>query len=251
MALKEELREQGDFLFAHRSYLPLALVVLGLMLEVHQERFDLAGRESLVAEVLEGASLAVGLLGLSIRVLTVGHTPHKTSGRNTAEGQVAEVLNTTGAYSLVRNPPYLGNYLMWAAVAMATGSLWFLGLFSLVFWVYYERIVFAEEEFLRERFGARYLEWAESTPAFLPRAVSYRRPEVPFSWRKVARNEKNGLLGLLALLSLIGVAGDAAAGELTLAEESASLAAAAAALMVYLTIKAATRWSAALDESGR
>ena len=51
-----------------------------------------------------------------------GFAARNTSGRNTGQGQVADKLNTTGAYSLTRNPLYLGNALMWAAVAMLTGS---------------------------------------------------------------------------------------------------------------------------------
>jgi hypothetical protein len=41
-------------------------------------------------------SLTTGLLGLLLRILTVGFTPKNTSGRNTAEGQVADSNTTTG-----------------------------------------------------------------------------------------------------------------------------------------------------------
>lgn len=57
--------------------------------------------------------IAVSLFGLLIRAVTIGFTPKGTSGRNTKEGQVAEVLNTKGIYSVVRHPLYLGNYFMW------------------------------------------------------------------------------------------------------------------------------------------
>ncbi|MGB8874133.1 MAG: hypothetical protein WCC75_12145, partial [Desulfobaccales bacterium] len=45
-----------------------------------------------------------------------GLPPRGTSGRNT-QGQVAETLNTTGIYSLVRNPLYLGNFLIWLGLS--------------------------------------------------------------------------------------------------------------------------------------
>ena len=39
---------------------------------------------------------------------------------------------------------------------------------GLVFWLYYERIMLAEEEFLRARYGKAFDDWAARTPAFLP-----------------------------------------------------------------------------------
>lgn len=251
MALQEELRSQGDFLFRRRSYLPVALVVAGIATIVVRQWMDPDASEGLMAEILEAASVPVGLAGLAIRAFTVGYTPERTSGRNTAEGQVANVLNTQGAYSLVRNPLYLGNYLAWAGVAMATGHAWFVLLFSLAFWLYYERIVFAEEAFLRARFGDAYLQWAARTPAFLPSSFALERPTTPFSWRKVARNEKNGLLALMLLLMIFGMTADLAAGEFSLREECASISAAAASCALYVAVKGLNRWTGLLQEAGR
>ena len=56
--------------------------------------------------------LAVSLLGEAIRIITVGHAPRNTSGRNTTEGQVADVINTSGIYSIIRHPLYVGNFLL-------------------------------------------------------------------------------------------------------------------------------------------
>ena len=251
MALHEELRKQGDFLFRYRSHLPLLLLAVGLWIPFHQRRFGADASETLIAEALEACSLWVGLLGLAIRVFAVGYTPSSTSGRNTKQGQVAGTLNTTGAYSLTRNPLYLGNYLLWAAVAMATSSLWFVLSFTLAFWLYYERIVFAEEAFLRRKFGATYLDWAARTPAFLPRHLHYVHPSTRFSWRKVAKKEKNGLFALFLTLCVIRLAGDLAEGEVSLPEESLSIAAAVGSGALYCSLRALKRHTAILDEEGR
>ncbi|GAI74444.1 unnamed protein product [marine sediment metagenome] len=40
---------------------------------------------------------------------------------------------------------------------------------------YYERIIFAEEEFLRKTFGDSYLKWAEQTPTFLPKCKNWKK----------------------------------------------------------------------------
>ena len=248
MALQEDLKSQGDFLFRYRSYFPLVLLAAGLWVKVYQERYNGMASEGLIGELLEGTALIVGLLGLAIRVGTVGFAPENTSGRNTGAGQVADVLNTTGAYSVTRNPLYLGNYFMWIAVAMTTGSIGFVFAFSLVFWIYYERIVFAEESFLRNKFGSKYLNWASRTPAFFPDFSNCVTPNTRFSWRKVLRQEKNGLFALLLLLCIFGLVGDLAEGEFSLREERLSIAGAAFGGVVYGFLKLLKEWTSVLSD---
>lgn len=147
-----------------------------------------------------GTSLA----GLFVRAYTVGHTPVGTSGRNT-ERQVADGLNTMDAYSVVRHPLYLGNCLMWLGIAMLTCNAAFVAEFALCYWLYYERIMFAEEQFLRRKFGAAYLDWAGRTPAFLPDFRHYRASGIAFSWKKVVKKEKNGVFALFLLFTLFDI----------------------------------------------
>ena len=145
--------------------------------------------------------LAVSLSGTLVRIYTVGHTPVGTSGRNTAN-QVADVLNTTGIYSTVRHPLYLGNFLMWLGIALLTCNVGFVAVFVLAYWLYYERIMYAEEQFLRRKFGDTYLRWAERTPAFIPCLKRFRPTDLPFSWKKVIKKEKNGVFALFLLFNL-------------------------------------------------
>ncbi len=248
MALQEELKQQGDVLFRYRSYLPLILLIIGLWVKIYQVRFI---EHSILAELLETASIFVGIIGLSIRVFTVGYTPFKTSGRNTDKGQVAEGLNTTGIYSIIRNPLYLGNYFMWVAIAMLTGNVWFMLLFSLVFWIYYERIVYAEESFLRKKFGKLYLDWTEKTPVFLPRNFNYKKPINTFSWKKVAKNEKNGLFALFLLFWIFDTVGKFAEQWTFVIEENWQLFGAVSTCIIYLILKYIKKYTDLLDESGR
>lgn len=196
MALREELKVQGDFLFKYRSYFPLILLVLGLLMLV-------LGKGSQIW--MTDPAIFVSLLGLVIRVYAVAYSGKNTSGRNTSQGQVAEVLNTKGIYSIGRNPLYVGNYFMWLGIAMLTCSLWFAGVFTLIFWIYYERIVFAEEAFLREKFGDVYLQWAAVTPIFIPFKLKWQRSDSPFLWRKVLKQEKNGFLALFLVFFLFNL----------------------------------------------
>ncbi len=209
MALKEEFEKQGLWLFKYRSFLPLIILLIGTALylykEFHPETFFLEGTPYEI--YYEMFSLLVSLLGLAIRVYTVGHTPKNTSGRNTSEGQVADSLNTTGIYSVVRHPLYLGNFLMWTGPAMLTGNGWFIISFLLFYWVYYERIMFAEEQFLRRKFGDSYLKWSEIVPAFIPKFKNFVKSDLNFSWKKVLKKEKNGLFALFLIFCVFDVAG--------------------------------------------
>jgi hypothetical protein len=71
-------------------------------------------------------------------------------------------------------------------------------IYTLLFWLYYERIMFAEEAFLRERFASQFEEWAARTPAVIPRFSNWRRPMLTFSLRTVLRREYSAWLVVVA-----------------------------------------------------
>lgn len=249
MPLLEELEQEGTFLFKHRSNLPIYVLVgeLGYFAYLAWNQ-QLLGHEN----TYWWAFLLVGILGLGIRIFTVGHTPANTSGRNTDAGQVAEELNTSGIYSLVRNPLYLGNYFMWLAVAMLTADFLFCTVFTLAYWLYYERIIFAEEAFLRQKFGSTYVKWAERTPVFIPKVSGFVTPKYPFSWKKVLKKEKNGLAALFTLFFFFEVLKRSLEKQqLEIPENSPWLLAFIGSTIFYLifkVIKSNTHW---LDEAGR
>lgn len=189
----------GNWLFRWRSYMPLVLYVMAFTLILLRMDQD-ADYEDLTWILI---CVAVSLLGLVIRALTIGFTPAGTSGRNTKEGQVAEQLNTKGIYSMCRHPLYLGNFFMWLGIIMYVGNYWFTVTCVLLFWLYYERIMFAEEYFLRKKFGQKYLHWSEKTPAFFPRFSSFQPSGVSFSMRNVLKREYNGFFAVFLSFSLL------------------------------------------------
>lgn len=209
MSLQSEMQSQGNFLFRNRSYLPLIFLAAGLSVYLYGEHNEIEGPENLLEESFEFICLGICLLGLFIRIYIVGHTPPKTSGRNTKVGQVAEELNTTGLYSLVRHPLYVGNFFMWLGVAMLTENLWFTIAFVLLYTVYYERIMYAEEQFLIAKFGNQYTDWSKTTPAFIPNFKNFRKPKYSFNLKKVIKKEKNGLVAIFALFWLFEWSSDA------------------------------------------
>jgi hypothetical protein len=135
---------------------------------------------------------SISVLGQIIRAIAIGTANKHTSGRNTKE-QVAEALNTKGIYSTVRHPLYLGNYLMWIGIVVYVLNPWFVAVVSLLFWLYYERIMFAEERFLERKFGQEYLRWSNTIPAFIPSFKRYEKSPIPFSMKTILRREYSGV----------------------------------------------------------
>jgi len=192
MALREELRQQGNFLFKNRSYLPILIILPGLWVYV----MGLADFDDSRTMNWELICLGISIFGLIIRMIAVGFSAENTSGRNTNEGQIADDINKTGPYSVVRHPLYLGNYFMWLGIALLTRNFWFIVAFTFLYWLYYERIMYAEEAFLRDKYGDRYDEWASGVPAFIPALGKWTKSNLSFSWIKIIRQEKAGILNL-------------------------------------------------------
>lgn len=214
MALQEEMELQGNWLFKHRSYLPLIFLAVGMVLYLQSELYPASILEQAPYEFYyDMFALLIGLTGVYIRVITVGYAQQNTSGRNTKQGQVADTVNTTGMYSIVRHPLYVGNFLMWAAVALLTGNFWFIIAFILLYWVYYERIMFAEEQYLRKKFGEEYLSWSDKVPAFIPAFHLYTKSNLSFNWKKVLKSEKNGLFALFLIFCVFNVSGELIKGR--------------------------------------
>ncbi len=249
MALQEEFESQGNFLFRYRSFLPVIIVVIGILVFI-LNRLTGIYEPAVQYQTLEFVSLAISLLGLFIRIYTVGHTPAKTSGRNTKVGQLAEELNQTGIYSTVRHPLYLGNFFMWLGAAVLCENAWFVLAFTLMYWIYYERIMYAEEQFLRRKFGTAYTDWAAKTPAFIPAFTKFEKPKYPFSLKKILKREKNGLLAIFVLLFVFHNAGYSIENQKPAIDCNWICVGTIASLVFYIVIKLLQK-SNLLHEAGR
>jgi protein-S-isoprenylcysteine O-methyltransferase Ste14 len=202
MALQEEFAALGNRFFRWRSYLPLFMggLFVAALLSTPRPPAPLAPDRG-----WQWFSLLVSLAGLGVRFYTVGFAPRGTSGRNTL-GQVAATLNTTGAYSVVRNPLYLGNFLIWLGLALFLKIWWCLLIVVLAFTLFYERIIFAEERFLQEKFGATFTDWAAVTPAIMPRLKNWAPPGLPFSLKAALNREYSSFFAAMASFTGVAVA---------------------------------------------
>ena len=199
--LSDRMVAAGHKLFRWRSYLLFAFLPLFLWAVWDGEAIETRWGYG-VGEAVEWLAIGLLALGEALRILTVGFVPRGTSGRNTT-GQVAESVNTTGLYSVTRNPLYLGNCMMYVGLALYTQHLWIVAVLILVLALYYERIIAAEESFLTTKFGAAYTDWAAVTPPFWPRLSGFTPPSMGFSVRTVIRREHASFLGAFAALYLL------------------------------------------------
>jgi protein-S-isoprenylcysteine O-methyltransferase Ste14 len=250
--LKHRMIKQGHWLFRWRSYLPLLVLPLAVQSFLAsgwmtQQLGDFG------EEIWDFGCLSVALLGLTVRILTVGFVPRGTSGRNTGR-QKADTLNTTGMYSLVRHPLYLGNFLVFMGFVLLLKSGLFALLAAVIYVVYYERIILAEEEFIADRHGEVFHAWAGVTPVIAPTFRNWVPPALPFSWRSALMREFHTLF----LISVVFFASELLEGVVIegwtvpawVAHEPQWLALAVASAVLYLivrTVKKTTSWLEVVD----
>jgi protein-S-isoprenylcysteine O-methyltransferase Ste14 len=204
MSLRNQLETSGSWLFTHRSYLPLAIlpIFLACLASSHY-----LGHSHEINERWQAFCMIISFVGLGLRMFIVGHAPYGTSGRNTRT-QVAETLNTAGMYSIVRHPLYLANYIIILGCTMEFHVWWLVLLVTSFYALYYERIMLAEEAFLRTRFGEKFEKWSAATPAFIPRFHGWRPFEMPFCWRTVLQREYNAFFLIVTVFFALDLLGD-------------------------------------------
>lgn len=106
-----------------------------------------------------GAALI--LLGEGIRIWAHGYL------------RKARKLATSGPYAYVRNPLYLGNFLIGIGFCAIVWHLLLALVFTIGFASVYGVTIKGEEERLYYKFKEQYLRYQQSVPCFLPRLSAY------------------------------------------------------------------------------
>jgi len=203
MSFHDLLLKQGEWLFKKRSLLPLIFVpVIVIAMLYVANTGNVIQRNYAVKDY---CCLAISLAGLMFRFFTVGYVQRGTAGRTTI-GFEARSLKTKAVYSVVRHPLYLGNAVIYLGIFLYIGIWWLALLFITLLWLYYERIIFAEEEFLSRTFGNEYYLWAQKTPTFLPNFRLWSSSERHFSLRFALKREYSGLLAVVAVFCFLNIA---------------------------------------------
>ncbi len=176
-----------------RITLKTAPIYLALALLVYLARFN-------------AAAFALGMvlvaLGEAIRIWAAGHL------RKTKE------VTTTGPYAYVKNPLYLGTFLIMVGFCAMASNGWLLVLGTATFLIYYAPFKKKREGGrLREHFGPAWDDYDHAVPDYLPRLTPYPgRGTRHWAAAQFAENSEGGTLVavgvgvvILSLRFLIGL----------------------------------------------
>jgi protein-S-isoprenylcysteine O-methyltransferase Ste14 len=175
-------------LFRNRSWLPVLFLGVPLLVP---------GRMSMAAWVAGGMAVVAGEW---VRLAGVAGAGTVTRRRSRA----VQRLVTYGIFAWVRNPLYVGNFLIWMGFVVISGVLWFLPLAVVIFAVEYSLIVRYEEGVLESIFGDEYLAYKETTPRWFPRPPR-AGASGPHDWGEAWKSETSTFLQYAVLVLLFAV----------------------------------------------
>jgi len=130
----------------------------------------------------------------------------RISGRNYKKQHSGQgsALITDGPYALVRNPMYLGTFLMGCGYVIILWPWWFLFIFVGIFYWRFRNLIISEENKLAQQFGKVYREYFRRVPSITPSfAKLMHLPQyLPLKWKWV-KKELSVIFTWLTLVVLI------------------------------------------------
>lgn len=148
------MQQLGKILFKFRSYTPLPFVFAMILF-----------MEPTIISLLIG--LFILIIGEVIRIWSVGYAGSET---RTTTGVGGSNLVTQGPYSIIRNPLYWGNIMIYSGVGIMSNALFpYLLIAAFFYFVFqYYLIILNEEEYLRETYQEEFKEYCRHVNRFLP-----------------------------------------------------------------------------------
>lgn len=177
----------GALLFRNRSWLPVPFLLVALLAPGHPT----------LVNWLVGAIPIV--IGEWIRLAGVAAAGTVTRRRS----RDVQRLVTYGIFGWVRNPLYVGNFLIWMGFVIISGVLWFLPVAIVLFAIEYTLIVAYEEGVLESIFGREYLGYKQTTPRWIPRPPKQRETG-QHDWAEAWRSEMSTFMQYAALAVVFG-----------------------------------------------
>ncbi len=116
-------------------------------------------------------------------------------------------LATNGPFAHVRNPLYIGNFLIGLGIVLMARNPILLGIFLAGFAILYWGTVRKEEKDLRELFKQSYDDYVKEVPCLIPRLRPYsHREKSHYQWRLLLKHrEPITVLGLALLITSLYV----------------------------------------------
>lgn len=117
-------------------------------------------RNPFLDDALDFLGFFVLLSGILLRMAARGHKK--------AHSKKSQTLVTSGPYMLVRNPMYLGSFLMGAGFILMVWPWWSLPLFAVLFYIRFKKQIVKEEAFLEKLAPRRYKAYCKKVPRIFP-----------------------------------------------------------------------------------
>ena len=96
-----------------------------------------------------------------------------------------KALATEGPYRLVRNPLYVGNFLLALGASLMAGRFWLVVVCLGVFVPMYRGLVAKEEKFLLKKYAEVFEEYCRTVPRFVPRHLPWPLPAARYDVRRM------------------------------------------------------------------
>ena len=190
----EAIIEIGKQLFEWRDYTPIPFIAILLF----------TASPTVVSATL---GTIVAITGELLRIYGVSFIGSVSRTRN-IESHGAQLV-TSGPFKWMRNPLYVGNFLVTMGFVLFGGVGWVIAITGFAFAFQYHAIVKFEEGLLEKSFGQSFKDYCEKVPAWLPKhppAIGdWDWPEEGFSAAlKSERRTLTAIGVMLAALMLIG-----------------------------------------------
>ncbi|KAA0991808.1 methyltransferase family protein [Dyadobacter aurulentus] len=192
----------GNFFFKYRNNLFIFLYLLLFVPSPMLFKPEHFGENYYLFPIIIG--LIVTFAGEIIRGITIGLAYIIRGGKD--KKVYAEKLVTEGIFNHCRNPLYVGNILMLLGVGILSNSLFYVGVVMPLFLFIYQAIVLAEENFLRNKFGAQFDAYCSRVNRWLINfnGISNAFNGMQFNYKRWVLKEYNTLLvwllGIFAIL---------------------------------------------------
>jgi protein-S-isoprenylcysteine O-methyltransferase Ste14 len=187
----------GEFLFSIRSYTPIPLLLVVLILSQTSRLSFLIG-------------FPLVILGETLRLWGVAYAGEYTRARDVNIPR----LVTDGPFAHLRHPLYVGNFFLVIGFCLIGWAWmpWMLILAFILFGVQYSFIIHLEEAHLTETFGEEYIKYKAAVPMFLPFKGKYKALDVSLQstvhspqsiqarWDMAWRNEDRTKLSIALIL---------------------------------------------------
>lgn len=178
--MKDIMLRIGTFLFKYRNQaFPLIIIALFIAAPPSTAPWGNPALE----QAKDALALLIVVSGLILRASVIGYAYIRRGGLN--KRVYADELVTEGMFGVCRNPLYVGNMLIYVGLFVFHGNPVVIVVGCTLFAFFYQCIVYAEEAFLPDKFGAAYKAYCRDVPRW-----TFKRGAFDESTRGMAFNLK-------------------------------------------------------------